>query len=108
MRIALVTQQILRAGGKKLRIAAEFDLFVVDANGAEIFGKTFVEPSLSGGIVVVQQHSGEVVRDGAPGFFFEQVQHDEVLIFAGKKKSGDIDGLALARGAQPGSRTCRS
>ena len=39
------------------------------------------------------------MRDGAPGLHFEQVQHDEVLIFAGEKESGDADGLALAQGS---------
>ena len=70
MRVALVAEQVLGGGGEKLGIAAEFDLFVVDANRTEIFGQAFVEPSLSGGIVVIQQHFGEVVRDGAPGFRF--------------------------------------
>ena len=100
------------AEGTKFGVAAEFDLFVVDANRAEIFGQAFVEPSLGGGIVVIQQHDGEVVGDRAPGFFFEQVQHDEVLIFAGEKKSGNVNGLARLSqrepGAQPGSKTCRS
>ncbi len=40
----------------------------------------------------------EVVRDRAPGFLFKQIQHDEILIFAGKKKTGDIDGLPLPQG----------
>ena len=33
-------------------------------------GEAFVEPSLSGRIVEVQQADGEIVRDRAPGFFF--------------------------------------
>ena len=35
--------------------------------------------------------------DGTPGLVFEEVQDDEVLIVAGKKESGDVDGLALAQ-----------
>ena len=84
----------------KFGIAAEFDLLVVDANRTEIFGEAFVEPSLGGRIVEVQQHSGEVVRDGAPGFLFEEVEDDEVLIVAGEEESGDVDGLALAQGSE--------
>jgi len=95
MLIALVTQQILGGGGNEFGVAAEFDLFVVDANRAEILGEAFVEPSLGGGIVVIQQHHGEVVRNRSPGLVFEQVQHDEVLIVAGEKKSGDANGLHI-------------
>ena len=38
MRIALVAEHVLGGGGDKFGIAAEFDLFVVDANRTEIFG----------------------------------------------------------------------
>ena len=82
-------------GGNEFGVAAQFDLFVVDPNRAEILGQAFVEPSLGGGIVVIQQHHGEVVRNRSPRLFFEQVQHDEVLIVAGEKKSGDANGLGI-------------
>jgi hypothetical protein len=35
--------------------------------------------------------------NGAPGFLFEQVQDDEVLVLARKEEAGDIDGLALSQ-----------
>ena len=38
------------------------------------------------------------MRHGAPGFLFEQIQHDEILIFAGKKEAGDVDRLPLPQG----------
>src|ERR1700727_313544 len=38
---------------------------------------------------------GEVMSDGAPRFFFEQVQNDEILIFTGHEKSRNADGLPL-------------
>ncbi len=94
----LIAEQVLAERGSEFGVAAEFDLFVVDANGAEIFGESFVKPSLRGGIVVVQQHGGEVVGDGAPGFFFEQIEDDKVLIVAGEEEAGDIDWLAPAQG----------
>jgi len=70
MRVALVAERILSGGGKKRGVTAESDLSVVDANRSEIFGEAFVEPCLRGGIVVIQQHAGEIFRDGTPGFLF--------------------------------------
>ena len=98
MRFFLIAEQVLVDRGREFGVAAEFDLFVVDANGAEIFGESFVEPSLRGRIVVAQQHGGEVVSDGVPGFIFEQVQDDEVLIVAGEKEAGNVDWLKTLAG----------
>ena len=94
----LVLQQVLREDGRQFGVAADFDLFVLDANGAEIFGEAFVEPSWHRRIVVHEQQMGQVMGDGAPWFRLEEIQDDEILVFAGKKKSGSIDRLALAQG----------
>ncbi len=59
-------------GGMQLRVAADFVLPVVDADGTEVFGQAFVEPCLDFGIVVVEQQVGEVVGHGAPGFLLRQ------------------------------------
>src|SRR5579862_2800754 len=93
----LVAEQICRDRGKKLRIAADLDLFVVDVNRTEVFGEAFVEPSLGRRVVEIQQHHGKVVSDGPPGLLFEQIQDDEVLIFPGQKKSGNADRLHTTR-----------
>src|ERR1700730_2607961 len=78
-------------------IAADFDLSIVDTDGAEVFGEPFVEPSLSGRIVVIKQHVSEVVGHLPPGFLFEQTEDYKVLVLAGKKEAWGVDGLSLAQ-----------
>src|SRR5580698_2169673 len=78
-------------------VTTDLVLSVVDADGSEIFGKAFVEPSLDFGIVVVEEQVGEVVGDGAPGFLLGQIEHDEVLVFARQEKAGNIYRLTLVQ-----------
>jgi hypothetical protein len=80
---------------KSVNDFADLDLLVVNANRAEVFGEAIVEPCLRGRIVIVQQHLGKVMRDRAPGFIFQQIEHHEILILTSQKESGNIDWLAL-------------
>ena len=93
--VLLVSQQVFGEPGVQFGIAANFDMLIVEPDRTEIFGETFVEPSLHGRIVVIQQQVREVVSHRAPGFFFEQVQNDEVLVIAGQEKPGHADWLTL-------------
>src|SRR5579863_2138261 len=91
-----IAQQILRGGRTEFGIAADLNLFVVEMDGGKILGQAFIEPSLSRRIIEVQQHVSEIVGDCIPGVVFEQVERDEILINAGKKKAGLGNGLAVA------------
>jgi hypothetical protein len=72
-------------------------LFIVQANRAEVFRQAFVKPPLRQRIVVIEKHMGEVVGHGSPGFFFEQVQHHEILVVTGHEEARNANGLALTQ-----------
>ena len=65
---------------------------------AEIFGEAFVEPALRRRVVGIQQQVREIVGDGSPRLLFEQIQHDEILVFTRNQKAGHVDGLSLPQG----------
>src|SRR5579862_3956547 len=98
--LVLIPNQIFGDGGPQFGITTNLDLLVVNLNGTEILRQTFIEPSLGRRIVTVQQPDGKVVRDGTPRSGFEEIQSDEVLIFAGEKKSRGLKGLTLAKRSQ--------
>src|SRR5215469_17567204 len=99
MTVALIAEQVFLNGGLKFGIAADLDLTADKANGAEVFRQAFVEPSLRGRVIEVEQAKGKIAGDGAVGLVFKQVQDDEVLICAGEQESGSGDWLALAKGS---------
>ena len=45
----------------------------------------------------MEKHVGEIVGHGSPGFFFEQVQHDEILVVTRHEKARNANRLALAQ-----------
>ena len=100
VRVALISDEIFLNCRLKLRIGSYFHFSVIETDRAEVFGEALVEPSLSGRIVEVQQADGEIVRNGPPRVFLEGVQDDEILIVAGKQKSGSVDRLALVQGRE--------
>src|SRR5690242_15362093 len=51
--VSLVSNEVFFKRGLQLGVTADLDVFVIHADRTEIFGKTLIEPSLSGRIVEV-------------------------------------------------------
>src|ERR1700757_3474856 len=95
MCVLLVPDEVLFQRRLKFRIRTDFDFSVIHVHGAEILRQTFIKPTLSRWIVEVQQADCEIVCDGAPGFVFKSIEHDEVLIVSREKESRSLNGLTL-------------